>query len=128
MNHSEDISIGQGRWIKWIEFDPLSVKPLDVDTVLEPTLEFWEDLEVDCLSACCGINAFSFWEDDIHRAYQQSTVPNLEATLNETIREIESMEAEVLVSSRLNQLIHRRVFLQLLEHLVISLKSVEQQE
>ncbi|UTW63092.1 hypothetical protein KFE98_02750 [bacterium SCSIO 12741] len=125
MNHAEDISIGQGKWIHWIGFDAQAVKPMDLDPILEPTLELWENLEVDCLSACCGLNAFSFWEDDILHAQSQTGNPNLKHNLDETIRKIELMEVEVLVSSRLNQLIHKQVFLQLLEHLFMTLKPAE---
>ncbi|UTW63095.1 hypothetical protein KFE98_02765 [bacterium SCSIO 12741] len=43
MNHAEDISIGPGKWIHWIEFDAQAIKPMDLDPILEPTLELWEN-------------------------------------------------------------------------------------
>ncbi|MDB4533494.1 DUF6331 family protein [Vicingaceae bacterium] len=123
MGISKDISIGEEKWIKWIEFDAESASPKDIDKLLEPTKEFWNFLEIECLAECCGIDAFAFWSEDIQNADDKARIPNLRILLNEITKEVESLTDEVVVSSRLNQLMNRKVFLKLLEHLKKNIKS-----
>ena len=53
----------------------------------------------------------------------KARIPNLRMLLNEITKEVESLSDEVIVSSQLNQLINRKVFLKLLEHLKKNIKS-----
>jgi hypothetical protein len=123
MEISKDISVGEEKWIKWIEFDAESANPKDIDTFLDPTKEFWKHLEIECVAECCGIDAFSFWNEDIQNAVDTAGIPNLEILFEEIIGEVESLTDEVIMSSQLNQLMNRDMFLKLLEHLKKNIKS-----
>lgn len=123
MENAKDISTGKDKWIKWIEFDAESTTPKDIDTLLEPTKGFWRYLEIECLAECCGIDAFSFCNEDIQNANDKAGIPNLEILFNEIIEEVKSLVDEVIVSRQLNQLMNRKMFLQLLEHLIQNIKS-----
>lgn len=123
MEISKDISIGEEKWIKWIEFDAESSTPKNIDTLLEPTKVFWKYLEIECVAECCGIDAFSFSNEDIQNASDKTGLPNLEILINQTINEVESFDDEVIVSSLLNQLLNRKVFLEQLEHIKMNIKA-----
>jgi len=123
MDISKDISIGEDEWITWIEFDVESANPKDIDTFLEPTKEFWKHLEIDCVAECCGIDAFSFWNDDIQNAVDKAGTPNLNVLFKEIISQVELLTDEVIMSTQLNQLMNRDMFLKLLKHLTKNIKS-----
>lgn len=65
MQITKDISIGKDEWIKWIEFDAISIEPLEVDEILEPIKPFLKGLETECMAECCRIDAYSFWDEEI---------------------------------------------------------------
>ena len=53
LNHSvmvktKDISIGKDKWITWVELDIDHNDSFDIDSLLEPTKEFWQNLETEC--------------------------------------------------------------------------------
>lgn len=120
---SKNISIGKDTWIKWIEFDPKFTKAKQIDSIIEPTKEFWTYLETECVAECCGLDAFSFWPEDIQSATHKAGIPNLELSFSQIIKDIESFNDEVLMSFILNQLINRKVFLQLLEHIKTNIQN-----
>ncbi|PXY02275.1 hypothetical protein DF185_06405 [Marinifilum breve] len=124
MSGSKDISIGNDIWIEWIEFDSESVKPKDIDSLLDPTKIFWKHIEVECVAECCGIDAFSFLGEDIIKACKKVGIPNIVVLFDQMIREIELLDDEVLISGLLNQLISRKVFLDLLQHIVMQIRKV----
>ena len=45
-----------------------SGKLLDLDLYIVPLNTFFDKLEVECVRECCGIEAFSFMPEDIHKA------------------------------------------------------------
>lgn len=123
MQITKDISIGKEEWIKWIEFDAISIEPLEVDDILEPIKPFLKGLETECMSECCGIDAYSFWYEEIVQSAAELNKNELKSHLNIIINELYSSNKEVISSAILNQLINREVFIQLLEHLKEKIKS-----
>ncbi|MEQ9166866.1 MAG: DUF6331 family protein [Fulvivirga sp.] len=123
MEFSKDISIAKDKWIKWIEFDAESINSKDIGYLIEPTIKFWKQLEIECLAECCGIDAFSFWAENIQKANKKANISNLENLINQIIEKVAAIKEDVVVSSQLNQLINRKVFLELLEHIKKNIKS-----
>lgn len=116
------ISIGKDKWIKWIEFDSQKSKILNIDELLEPTWDFWELLETECAAACCGINAFSFWIEDIQKTAILFDKSELLAKLVLLKEEIASQckynPRIILYSLKLNYLFDKSVFIQLIDHII----------
>ena len=63
-----NISIGKDKWIKWVDFNryvydqciPINYDQcFEIDYLLEPTFDFWNKLETECVAGCCGINAYN---------------------------------------------------------------------
>lgn len=123
MNENNNISIAENEFIQWIYFDVTSVNPVNIDELIEPTANFWKNLEVNCVPECCGIDALSFWEEDIKIANEKAKIPNLDSLIDKAITKVLNLEDDVIVSSQLlNQLIHKKVFLKLLKHVRKKLK------
>ncbi len=57
--------------------------------------EFWKYLEVECVAECCGIDAFSFWVEDINRAAMNSKIKNLDIAIDTAIKEFSNLKDEV---------------------------------
>ena len=123
MQITKDISIGKDEWIKWIEFDAISIEPLEVDEILEPIKPFLKGLETECMAECCGIDAYSFWYEEIVQSSAELNKNELENHINIIINKLSSSNKEVVSSTILNQLINREVFIQLLEHVKEKIKS-----
>jgi hypothetical protein len=116
-----NIRIGKDKWIEWVEFDPRNVELFRLDTLLKPTEKLWEALETECVVGCCGIDALSFLEEDIERATNEMDKNSLRYNLLDLIRQLSEIDSTVLISSMLNQLIDKGVFIQLLKHILNSL-------
>jgi hypothetical protein len=123
MDESKNISIAEHEFIDWIDFDASSVNPKNIDELIEPTAEFWQNLEIKCVAECCGIDAFSFWTEDIKSATENSKISNLVPLIDKAIVGISNLEDDVIVSSQINQLISKQVFLKLLKHIRKNIKS-----
>ncbi|HPH99701.1 MAG TPA: DUF6331 family protein [Chitinophagaceae bacterium] len=118
MDHRNDISIVKEKWIEWIDFPP-SFEPFDIDYLLEPIDELWAKLETECVSACCGIDAFGLWPEDIAKAVETMDKAALIHDLKNIKKELTfKNEAVILISGRLNNLFDKMVFLQLVDHLI----------
>src|SRR5690606_30780078 len=117
MRSEHDIPINEDQWINWIEFDAQSVDPIDVDTLIKPLNDFFSKLEIVCLAECCGVGAFSFFPNDITNASKDFNAEYLPAQLDKLINEISEIKGQVIVSEKLNQLMHASVFMELLKHI-----------
>ena len=116
------ILIGNNLFIEEFPID-YTGKLLDLDPYIAPLNAFFDKLEVACVRECCGIQAFSFMPEDIHKALvglsAETIVTQLEAM--QTAIE-EQWWYNVVGSTILNNNFDRKVFLQLLAHMI---KTIE---
>lgn len=118
-DHINDISIGQDQWIEFVDFSKsAAADAYQIDSILIQNEKFWNLLEENCVAGCCGIDAFVFWPEDIKRIASQFDVEQLRNQFSEIIISVEALDHGVFVSSRLNLYCHKKVLLQLLEHIV----------
>jgi len=122
--HKNDISIGQDRWITFVDVDVNGSAPTKIDHLIEPMEEFWRALETECLAECCGIDAFNLWPEAIRRAAGEVTDPELPNKIGALRAFVAGSVEESFVSSRLNNLFRRGVLLELLDHIVDNVKKV----
>ena len=118
--HDNDISIGRDKWISWIELDQ-SKNPLNIDSFLQPTVPLWKILETECVSACCGIDAFAIWPENIQNAKRQLNDDLINQKFQTLRAELSKQTDMVFTSSYLNSLFDKRVFLQILDHIISNL-------
>jgi hypothetical protein len=118
MVETRDISIGQDKWIKWIELDPNDKDEFDIDPSLELTKQFWANLEINCVAGCCGIDAFSFWPEDIKQASKGFDKIALRAQLDQLKEDVIRSNIKIVVSERLNNLFDKRVLIELVNHII----------
>jgi hypothetical protein len=126
METTRDISIGKDKWIRWIHFDSTSDNDLfEIDDLLGPTFDFWDKLETQCVAGCCGIDAYTFWDDDIKFAVDKMDKAELIKNLLSAKTEIESRSETIVISRKLNNLIDKSVFIQLLDHIVTTIQLTD---
>ncbi|NOS91901.1 MAG: hypothetical protein HOP30_08260 [Cyclobacteriaceae bacterium] len=127
MEADKGISIGEDKWITWIDFDEKdNVNLLDVDAFPVFTFDFWDKLEIHCLAECCGIHAYSFWEEDIKIALGKTDKAELVKCLILAKEEVARRGETIIISGKLNNLMHKQVFIQLLEHIIVTIQSAEE--
>jgi hypothetical protein len=118
MADKEYISTGKFKRINWVQIDPVSNDIFPVDEFMAPTLEFWDRLETECVSECCGIDAFGFWPEEIEKAVsdlnKKELIDNLQAMKNAVL----SCHSPIIRARKLNHLFDRSVFIQLLDHII----------
>ena len=116
--HREDISIGQDRWIDFVEIaDQSYAQMVQIDEFIRRTEPFWTALEIECVAECCGIHAFSLWEEDLVNAQSKLDRQQLASTLAALHEFVRQNDADTFVSSRLNQIFHKQVLLGLIQHI-----------
>jgi hypothetical protein len=116
--NDNDISIGDGRWITFIDVTDGQIAAVNVDAILEPVWPFLRLLETHCVAGCCGIEAFDFWSDNIARATNVYSGVNLRERLVAVRDRVGETNATVFVSDRFNSYFDKRVLLALLDHIV----------
>ena len=116
------ILIGNNLFIEELPID-YTGKLLDLDPYIVPLNTFFDKLEVECVRECCGIQAFSFMPEDIHKALvglsTETIVTQLKA-MQTTIEE--QWWYNTVGSTILNNNFDKKVFLQLLAHII---KTIE---
>jgi hypothetical protein len=118
--HKRDISIGQDRWIPFGDLDGGQERAIQIDPHLAPVMPFLESLETECVVACCGIDAFGLWPEQIEQALSRFGQPErdgLATSLLAVQGEIEQLPADTVVSMRMNQYFRKKVLLEVLEHI-----------
>ena len=112
------ILIGNNLFIEELPID-YNGKLLDLDPYIAPLNAFFDKLEVESVRECCGIQAFSFIPEDIHKALvglsAETIVTQLKA-MQTTIEE--QWWCKTVSSTILNNNFNRKVFLQLLDHII----------
>ena len=115
--HPNDISIGKDKWITFIDVVGRQENAVSIDDMLTPLDSFWKALETECVAACCGIDAFALWPDDIRRVSAHSDAKLLAEALASLRRFVESTASDAFVSQKLNNYFDRRVLLQIIDHI-----------
>ena len=112
------ILIGNNLFIEELPID-YSGKLLDLDPYIAPLNTFFDKLEVECVRECCGIQAFSFIPDDIQKALVGLSAETVITQLKAMQTAIEEQYwCKTLSSTILNNNFDRKVFLQLLNHII----------
>ena len=112
------ILIGKKLFIEELPID-YSGKMLDLDPYIAPLNTFFDRLEVECVRECCGIQAFSFIPEDIHKALVGLSAKTIVTQLKAMQTAIEEQYwCKTVGSTILNNNFDRKVFLQLLNHII----------
>ena len=112
------ILIGNNLFIEELPID-YSGKMLDLDPYIAPLNTFFDRLEVECVRECCGIQAFSFIPDDIQKALVGLSAETVIIQLKAMQTAIEEQWwCKTVSSTILNNNFDRKVFLQLLNHII----------
>lgn len=117
--HENDISIGKDRWITFGDLNDGQERAVELDPLLACVMSFLDLLETECVAACCGIDAYGLWPDNINTAIASLSTPEksrLILNLAQVQTEVENLPTDTVVSTRLNQYFRKRVFLEVLRH------------
>lgn len=112
-----DISIGKDEWIPFIDVVGRQQNAVSIDDMLTPLDSFLKSLETECVAACCGIDAFALWPEDIRRASAEVDRKQLAEALASLRRFVESSPSDVFVSEKLNNYFDRQVLLWIIDHI-----------
>ena len=117
------ILIGNNLFIEELPVD-YSGKLLDLDSYMAPLNAFFDKLEVECVRECCGIEAFSFMPEDIQKALVGLSVETIVTQLKAMQTAIEEQWwCKTVGSTILNNNFDRKVFLQLLNHIIKTIST-----
>ena len=117
------ILIGNNLFIEELPVD-YTGNLLDLDPYIAPLNTFFDKLEVECVRECCGIQAFSFIPEDIHKALVGLSAETIVTQLKAMQTAIEGQWWYNAVGSTiLNNNFDRKVFLQLLAHIIKTIES-----
>ena len=112
------ILIGNNLFIEELPID-YNGKLLDLDSYMAPLNAFFDKVEVECVRECCGIQAFSFMPEDIHKALVGLSSESILTQLKAIQTAIEEQYwCKTVGSTILNNNFDRKVFLQLLNHII----------
>lgn len=117
-HRKQDIPIGEGALIEFIDLTGRLDQAQDIDPLLAPIMPFLRRLEVHRQADCCGLNAFDFTPQPVAAAAQHFDRAELQRGLSAAIKAIDELPATVVVSRPMNTFIDRTTALQLLRHLL----------
>lgn len=118
--HKDDISIGPDRWIAFGDLSGGQAQAVAIDPSLAAVMPLIDALETDCVAACCGIDAFGFWPNEIAvavAARDRDALARLVDDLLSVQRSIDALPSDLVVSMRMNQYFRKAVVLELLAHI-----------
>ncbi len=116
--NKSDIHIGETERIHWVEFDTSSNDLIDIDYIVAKHDDFWTFLQIFCVPDCCGLDAFRFYPDDIKNAVNHADKELLKSDLSTLKNDLLKSDKDIVISSRLNNLIDKTVFIKLLDHII----------
>lgn len=119
--NKSNIHIGQTERIHWVEVDTSSKDLIDVDYIIAKHDDFWTFLQIFCVPDCCGLDAFRFYPGDIKNAASHVDKKLLKNDLSQLKNDLLSTGKNIVISSRLNNLIDITVFVKLLDHIIDNL-------
>lgn len=112
-----DISIGKDKWITFIELDCAQAEAIELDEILKPVESFFNLLETECVAACCGIDAYALWPNDIATAAKHFDLAELRRCFHEVQSRIAEANGDTFVSHRMNNFFHRLTLVELVDHI-----------
>ena len=115
--NKSDIHIGETERIYWVEFDTSSNELFDVDYIIPKYDDFWAFLQIFCVPDCCGLDAFRFYPDDIANASNHVDQELLRDDLSKLKQDLLRSDKKIITSARLNNLVDKTVFIELLDHI-----------
>lgn len=118
-DHKYDIQIGEEEWIENIDIAGRYAQAVNIDEQLTGLWPLLDRLETHCVAGCCGFDAYDFTRAGIATALAELEPAQLRqlAAASVTARHgVAGVASEVMMSERMNNLAHKRVFLRLLEH------------
>ncbi len=116
--NKSDIHIGETDRIHWVEFDTSGNNHFDVDYIIAKHDDFWTFLQIFCVPDCCGLDAFRFYPEDIMNAANHVDKATLKEDLAKLKLDLRNSDKHIVISSRLNNLVDKAVFIKLLEHII----------
>lgn len=115
--NKNDIHIGEKERIRWVDFNTSSTDLIDIDYIVAKHDGFWTALQIFCVPGCCGLEAFRFYPEDIKNAVTRADKELLRSDLSLLKADLINSDKEIVISSRLNNLVDKTVFMHLLEHI-----------
>ncbi|AIO28077.1 DUF6331 family protein [Burkholderia cepacia] len=128
--HKDDIGIGPDRWIEFGDLSGRQAQAVAIDPCLAAVMSLIDALETDCVAACCGIDAFGFWPDEIAVAVStldRAALARLADDLLSVQRAIDALPSDLVVSTRMNQFFRKAVLLELLAHIRTTIDAIRSQ-
>ena len=119
--NTSDIHIGVTERIHWVEFDTSSNDLFDVDYIIAKHDDFWTFLQIFCIPDCCGLDAFRFYPDHIKNAADHVDKELLKSDLAKLKTDLLNSDKDIVISSRLNNLVDKTVFIRLIDHIIDNL-------
>lgn len=119
--NKSDIYIGETERIHWVNFDTSSNDLFDVDYIVARHDDFWTFLQIFCVPDCCGLDAFRFYPDDIKNAAGHVDKELLKGDLSKLKADLLNSDEDIVISSRLNNLVDKTVFIRLIDHIIDNL-------
>ncbi|RYU93590.1 DUF6331 family protein [Emticicia agri] len=119
----EGISISKTEWIKWVDFEEPRTKSLNIDGLMGSVKDLLNRLEVHCAADCCGVDAFSFWKEDIKSVASKMDKGSILSDLKKLKAIIPVLDSNELESIRLNTVFPKPVFTQLVDHMIVSIEG-----
>jgi hypothetical protein len=119
--NKSDIHIGETERIHWVEFDTSSNDLFEVDYIVAKHDDFWTFLQMFCVPDCCGLDAFRFYPGDIKNAADHVDKELFRSDLSKLKTDLLSSDKDIIISSRLNNLVDKNVFIRLIDHITDNL-------
>ena len=113
----DDISIGKDKWITFVELADDQPPAIELDEILKPVEPFFDLIETECVAACCGIDAYALWPNDIATAAKRLGIVQLRQCFHDIQSQIADANGDTFVSNRMNNFFHRVTLLELVNHI-----------
>ncbi len=98
------VNIAKGKWLKLGSCNDINLdNAKSIDDIINDN-EFWDYLELNCMSECCGINAFRFWQEDIEKVTSKLGRQKILTYLLDINNQIYKLDTNILISTRLNNM------------------------
>jgi len=117
-----DIYIGNGEWIKYIDITSRHENAVSIDHILKPLMKILDSLEVRCVAGCCGFSAYDFSVDAVKDAINGLDNDEIRKRIEKCIMDLDLLQCDVIVSERMNNLSEKIVMNELLSHILNAIK------